>query len=227
MPTAPAHHTWQPSLPVPDLGGAVGRRTSGDRLGPRHALRTARHARRGGGARTAAASPSSSSRSRRCRVVRSRTASSPISCTQLGVDIDDVDLADFRRVTAPLARDHRHHRSDPGARADPPVPGRAARAPHVPWSPRWWRRWSRCSPPRAARPGSRGCCRSGSVSARWSGSGSRSRCGTPVAFVAVMVVATAGALTWGFVGDTHGDAAWIVVLALAVGHRVARSSSSS
>jgi predicted acylesterase/phospholipase RssA len=33
-------------------------------------------------------------------------------------------------------------------------------------------------------------------------------------FVAVLVVATAGALTWGFLGDTHGDAAWIAVALL-------------
>lgn len=35
--------------------------------------------------------------------------------------------------------------------------------------------------------------------------------------VVVLFVATAGALTWGFLGDTHGDAAWIAVVALAVG----------
>ena len=37
------------------------------------------------------------------------------------------------------------------------------------------------------------------------------------AFVAVLVVAAAGALTWEYVGDSHGDAAWIAVLALLVG----------
>jgi hypothetical protein len=37
------------------------------------------------------------------------------------------------------------------------------------------------------------------------------------AFFAVLVVAAAGAFTWGYVGDTHGDAAWIAVLALVVG----------
>jgi len=33
-------------------------------------------------------------------------------------------------------------------------------------------------------------------------------------FIAVMLVATAGALTWGLLGDTHGNAAWIAVAAL-------------
>ncbi len=36
-------------------------------------------------------------------------------------------------------------------------------------------------------------------------------------FLAVMFVAAAGALTWGFLGDTHGDAAWIAVVTLMVG----------
>ena len=36
-------------------------------------------------------------------------------------------------------------------------------------------------------------------------------------FVAVLFVAAAGALTWGFLGDTRGDAAWIAVAALVVG----------
>jgi len=36
----------------------------------------------------------------------------------------------------------------------------------------------------------------------------------------VLVVAAAGALTWEYVGDTHGDAAWIAVLALLVGTMV-------
>jgi hypothetical protein len=35
-------------------------------------------------------------------------------------------------------------------------------------------------------------------------------------FVAVLFVATAGASTWGYLGDTHGDAAWIAVAALIV-----------
>ncbi len=36
-------------------------------------------------------------------------------------------------------------------------------------------------------------------------------------FIAVLFVAAAGAVTWGVLGDTHGDAAWIAVVALVVG----------
>lgn len=36
-------------------------------------------------------------------------------------------------------------------------------------------------------------------------------------FIVVLFVATAGACTWGFLGDTRGDAAWIAIVALAVG----------
>ena len=176
-----------------------------------------------------AASPSSSSRSRRCRGARSPTVSSPTSCTQLGVDIDDVDLADFRaRHRAAPRRRIATDRSDPGAQAATRrylvgllalltfvVAALVATAVAVFTAARGHARL-RVAAPAVAR------CRCAGRARR-----SRSRCVTPAAFVAVMVVATAGALTWGFVGDTHGDAAWIVVLALRGRHRAARSCSSS
>jgi len=40
------------------------------------------------------------------------------------------------------------------------------------------------------------------------------------ALLRVLVIAAAGALTWEYVGDTHGDAAWIAVLALLAGTAV-------
>ncbi len=215
MPTAPAHHTWQPSLPcrisVALSGG--GHRATAWGLGTLYgllAMRDAEAAKADAGVPiefVAIASVSGGS-------IANGVVADQLQ--QLGVDIDDVDLTDFRRVTAPLL-------------------GTIATTGLIPARGRT-RRYlvgllvlltfvvaALVATVVAVFTAARGTPGFAWLLPLWLGVGALVGLGLAVAlrrlaaFVAVMVVATAGALTWGFVGDTHGDAAWIVVLALAVG----------
>ena len=176
MATAPAHHTWEPTTPcrisVALSGG--GHRAAAWGLGTLYGLLAMRDAEAETGDAgvpiefTAIASVSGGS-------ITNGVIADELQ--QLGVDIDDVDLTDFRRITRPLL--------DTIATVGLlPAKGRT-------------RRYLRglltlltfvvaalvattvaVLTARAARRGSRGCCRCGWGSARSSASGSRSRCGT-------------------------------------------------
>jgi hypothetical protein len=216
--TAPAHHTWQPSLPcrvsVALSGG--GHRAAAWALGTLYgllAMRDAEARKDGGGVPiefTAVASVSGGSLTN--GVLATELA-------DLGVDLDDVTLDDFRRVTGsllaavattgliPAKGPTRRYLT--GALAVLTLTVAAAMATLV-----------------AVFTAARGTPGFAWLLPLWLGIGALVGIGLAVAvrhvgaFVAVLVVAAAGALTWEYVGDSHGDAAWIAVLALLVGTAV-------
>ncbi len=215
MATAPAHHTWQPSTPcrisIALSGG--GHRAAAWALGTLYgllAMRDAEARKDGGGVPiefTAVASVSGGSLTNGVLAT---------GLADLGVDLDDVTLDDFRRVTGrllttvattgliPAKGPTRRYLT--GALAVLTLTVAAAVATVV-----------------AVCTAARGTPGLAWLLPLWLGIGALVGIGLAVAvrhvgaFVAVLVVAAAGALTWEYVGDSHGDAAWIAVLALLVG----------
>ena len=215
MATAPAHHTWQPSTPcrisIALSGG--GHRAAAWALGTLYgllAMRDAEARKEGGGVPiefTAVASVSGGSLTNGVLAT---------GLADLGVDLDDVTLDDFRRVTGrllttvattgliPAKGPTRRYLT--GALAVLTLTVAAVVATVV-----------------AVCTAARGTPGLAWLLPLWLGIGALVGIGLAVAvrhvgaFVAVLVVAAAGALTWEYVGDSHGDAAWIAVLALLVG----------
>jgi hypothetical protein len=213
--TASAHHTWQPSLPcrisVALSGG--GHRATAWALGTLYGMLAMRDAERAKGVDgvpiefTAIASVSGGS-------IANGVFADELH--KLGVDIDDVALADFRRITWPLLQ-------------------AVARTGLIPAKGRT-RRYllglltlltfvvaAIVATVVAVFTTSRGTPGFAWLLPLWLGVGALIGIALAVAlrhvlaFFAVLVVAAAGALTWGFLGDTRGDAAWIAVVGLLAG----------
>jgi hypothetical protein len=213
--TAPAHTTWQPSQPcrisVALSGG--GHRAAAWGLGTLYGLLSMRDAERAKGDAgvpiqfTAIASVSGGS-------ITNGVIADQLHA--LGVDIDDVELVDFRRITGALL-------TAVATTGLIPAKGRTRRYLAGILMLLTFTIAAMVATVVAVFTAARGTPGFAWLLPLWLGLGLL--VGIVAALVlrhvaaclAVLVVAAAGALTWGFVGDTHGDAAWIVVLALAVG----------
>jgi hypothetical protein len=213
--TAPAHHTWQPSTPcrisVALSGG--GHRAAAWGLGALYgllAMRDAEAAKDGSGIAidfSAIASVSGGS-------ITNGVIADELH--RLGVDIDDVSLAEFRRVTGPLL-------ATVSTTGLLPAKGRTRRYLATLLTLLTLVVAAVVATVVAVFTAARGTPGFAWLLPLWLGLGVLVGIGLAIALrhaaalLAVLVVATAGALTWGFVGDRRGDAAWIVVVLLVVG----------